>query len=592
LKELLARRVSEEAHTELGCDEIQEAAVRKDKEVATDEHKTAEVKQEQAVKVEEKKAAEVEVAIDNTQKAHSAHKRAVTVHQEAVVVVETKEEARSQRQKEVADLEELLRLARLALGVAEHELDEAQIVEVQRAQEEKEAKEVLRKRKIEQTEAEDAHRIAHADMVEKTRIEKEKHQQRRYQEHKHARANEMVHEQMEVEKVAIKDMEDAIESAIKYARIAVDRRDDYSEAVTEAELAVEEKKIRAIEEIAAVDWWECESARMENKKEQIIAAEKQENLKKAELRADWEDRRSAFAKNRNRDESVIQHAQEEAASLSSVYQAARHKADSTQVVYEAASLKARESTDVAKFNRKKFDDEVLQKRGEYAIIRQTAGERGMKAYKEFLMEALKEITGEAKTTVELQAKVERALLMAMKGVDVYSSVPEKPMSTRKPAPKSKFDDDDYITNTPQSPPRQPKSPRFKKTLVVEEQPSQKEERAYENANSVHPWKRESPRESPRSPASRARAESTEGSPRGRGSSIDSRDYRDQRLNDMISSANKEFLFDNDVDQAEYETLQLAHKYKKAGNPDGDLLISSVRSKAAKDKFNEVHGTKY
>lgn len=132
IKELLARRVREESHTELGCDETQEQTVRKEKEVATEEHKTAEIKQEQAVKVEEKKAEEVEVAIDHTQKAHTAHKRAVTVHQEAVVVVETKEEARSQRAKEVADLEELLRLARLALAVAEQELDEAQVVEVQR----------------------------------------------------------------------------------------------------------------------------------------------------------------------------------------------------------------------------------------------------------------------------------------------------------------------------------------------------------------------------------------------------------------------------------------------------------------------------
>lgn len=458
-----------------------------------------------------------------------------------------------------------------------------------RSQEEKEAKEFLRKRKIEQAEAEEAHRIAHADMVEKTKIEKEKHQQRRYQEHKHARSDEMVHEQVEVEKVAIKEMEEAIESAMKYARTAIDLRDDYSQALSEADLAVKEKKIRSIEEIAAVDWWECESARMENKKEQIIAAEKQENLKKAELRADWEDRRSAFAKNRNRDETVIQHAQDEAASLSSVYQAARQKADGTQVIYETASLKARESTDVAKFNRKNFDDEVVQKRAEYAMIRKTAGERGMQAYKEFLTEAMKEITGETKGIAELQAKVERALLMAMKGVDVYSSIPEKPMSMRKPAPKSKFDDEDYVTNTPQSPPRQPKSPRFKKSLVVDEQPSKQEERAYENANSVHPWKRESPR----SPSSRSpRHESTEGSPRGRGSSIDSRDYRDQRLNDMISSSNKQHLFDNDIDQAEYETLQLGHKYKKAGNADGDMLINSVRSKAAKDKFNQVHGTSY
>ena len=47
-----------------------------------------------------------------------------------------------------------------------------------------------------------------------------------------------------------------------------------------------------------------------------------------------------------------------------------------------------------------------------------------------------------------------------------------------------------------------------------------------------------------------------------------------------------------IDQAEYETLQLGHKYKKAGNADGDMLINSVRSKAAKDKFNQVHGTSY
>eukprot|EP00658_Telonema_sp_P-2_P023334 TRINITY_DN19347_c0_g1_i3.p1 TRINITY_DN19347_c0_g1~~TRINITY_DN19347_c0_g1_i3.p1 ORF type:complete len:1234 (-),score=409.87 TRINITY_DN19347_c0_g1_i3:112-3777(-) len=423
IKELLARQAREIAHAELKATEDVEGNVKREKVVAQEEHRVAEAEQEKSVQVEAQRAEEVETAITETQKAHKHHKIAATAHQEAVVVVEDKTEAKQLRAKEVADLEELLKLARIALGVADEELNEAQVVEDARAREEKEAKEELKQRKIEQADAEEEHRVAHADMVEKTKIEKEKHTKRKYEEHRHVLVDDMVEGQAEVERVAIKEMEDAIESALKQARIAVDRRDDHADAQAEAELAITEKKIRGIEEVAAKDWWNAEEAREINKKEQIIAAEKMENLKKAELRADWEDRRSAFARNRGRDESVIEQAQDEAATLNSVYQVARKRADETQKLYDNASLKARDSTDVAKLNRKAFDDEVLNKRAEYAIRRESAGHRGTVAYKEFLLQAAKEIAGAEIDPAALKAKVERALAMAMKGVDIYSSIP-------------------------------------------------------------------------------------------------------------------------------------------------------------------------
>merc|ERR1712166_593796 len=238
------------------------------------------------------------------------------------------------------------------------------VTEDETAREERESKDRLKKRKIEQVEAEEEHRIAHADMVDKTQVEKEKHAKRKFEEHRHCISDDMVTAQVEVERISIKEMEDAIESAMKQSRIAVDRRDDHSDAVSEAELAITEKRIRAIEEVAARDWWNAEEARMLNQKEQIVTAEKQENLKKAELRAEWEDKRSGFARNRGRDESVISQAQDEACSLASVHAAARTKSESTQQAYDHSALTARDSTEVAKLNRKAFDDEVLLKREE------------------------------------------------------------------------------------------------------------------------------------------------------------------------------------------------------------------------------------
>merc|ERR1712146_794395 len=106
----------------------------------------------------------------------------------------------------------------------------------------------------------------------------------------------------------------------------------------------------------------------------------------------------------------------------------------------------------------------------------------------------------------------------MKGVDIYSSIPDKPITAmRQPAPPSRYDDDDYM-----SPASFPTSPLKN---LADSQPSEKEARAYEHgsprslAKSVHPWKQDDAHE---------RSDS-ESSPRSRTGSIESRDYRDHRL---------------------------------------------------------------
>lgn len=72
------------------------------------------------------------------------------------------------------------------------------------------------------------------------------------------------------------------------------------------------------------------------------------------------------------------------------------------------------------------------------------------------------------------------------------------------------------------------------------------------------------------------------------SSVGSRDYR----LDAILTTTKESTFENDIDQAGYETLQVGHKYKLAGNEDGDMLINTARSNVAKEKFKAKYGTQY
>ena len=218
IKELLARQGREVAKEELSCTDITEGKTKDRKEDLVGEHVAAEKDQEQSVEVEANAAEDVEATIQATQRAHQAHKKVARTHQEAVDFVNLKGLAKAQRAQEIADLEELLRLARQAFGIAEQEFEVASIDESQKAENERAAREVLAMAKQAQADAEEAHRLAHADMVEKTKIEKEKHQEKKYQAHKHVLVTDMAVEAIDSEKAAIKEMEEAIESALKYAR--------------------------------------------------------------------------------------------------------------------------------------------------------------------------------------------------------------------------------------------------------------------------------------------------------------------------------------------------------------------------------------
>lgn len=71
-----------------------------------------------------------------------------------------------------------------------------------------------------------------------------------------------------------------------------------------------------------------------------------------------------------------------------------------------------------------------------------------------------------------------------------------------------------------------------------------------------------------------------------------RDERDNRLDQILSPA-AEKQFDNDQDQGEFETLQMAHKFYQTGRADdGAVLLSTVTSAAAKAEFNKQYGTSY
>ena len=218
IKELLARQGREVAKEELTCTDIIEVKTKARTEDVVGEHQVAEQDQEKSVKVEANAAEEVEATIQATQRAHQAHKKVARTHQEAVDFVNLKGLAKAQRVQEIADLEELLRLARQAFGIAEQEFEVASIDESQKAENESAAREVLAMAKQAQADAEEAHRLAHADMVEKTKIEKEKHQEKKYEAHKHVLITDMAVEAIDSEKAAIKEMEEAIESALKYAR--------------------------------------------------------------------------------------------------------------------------------------------------------------------------------------------------------------------------------------------------------------------------------------------------------------------------------------------------------------------------------------
>jgi len=206
----------------------------------------------------------------------------------------------------------------------------------------------------------------------------------------------------------------------------------------------------------------------------------------------------------------------------------------------------------------------------------------MVAYKEFLMKAAQEISGSGNKVDQeaLFAKIERAVAMAMKGVDIYSSIPEKSLrSAREPAPPSKYDDEDYM---PPVPAVLTPQPRFIPADAAESD-IPKPTSPKSHAKSVHPWKDEgadTPLAGP--PAS----ESPVSSPRN------ARDDRDSRLDQILSPA-AEKQFDNDQDQGEFETLQMAHKFYKTGRADdGAVLLSTVTSAAAKAEFNKQYGTSY
>jgi len=582
IKELLARQGREVAKEELTCTDIIEVKTKARTEDVVGEHQVAEQDQEKSVKVEANAAEDVEATIQATQRAHQAHKKVARTHQEAVDFVNLKGLAKAQRVQEIADLEELLRLARQAFGIAEQEFEVASIDESQKAENESAAREVLAMAKQAQADAEEAHRLAHADMVEKTKIEKEKHQEKKYEAHKHVLITDMAVEAIDSEKAAIKEMEEAIESALKYARMAVATRDDLDESKVECWVSVEEKRVRGDEQIAAFDWWDAESARQAHQKMQLSAAEKKEVLKKAELRADWEDRRSVFARNRNRDPHEIEVALETKESVAGEYATAKASADETKQTYQVNADKARDSTEVAKVTREEFECKVEPKRDQIEAQRAQAMERGMVAYKEFLMKAAQEISGSGNKVDQeaLFAKIERAVAMAMKGVDIYSSIPEKSLrSAREPAPPSKYDDEDYM---PPVPAVLTPQPRFIPADAAESD-IPKPTSPKSHAKSVHPWKDEgadTPLAGP--PAS----ESPVSSPRN------ARDDRDSRLDQILSPA-AEKQFDNDQDQGEFETLQMAHKFYKTGRADdGAVLLSTVTSAAAKAEFNKQYGTSY
>jgi Ca2+-binding EF-hand superfamily protein len=599
IKELLAKQNCEIAKEELAVTYKIEAKTKQRKEELKEEHKVAEQQQEASVKVEAGAADDMEATIQATQDAHQAHKKVAKIHQEAVAVVDMKGAAKAQRAQEVADLEELLRLALQAFGIAEQEFEVASIDESKKAEEEKAARDVLNMAKQRQAAAEEAHRSAHADMVEKTKAEKEKHQAKKYEEHKHVLVSDMADAAIGAEKAVHEEYQQMKHSALKYARIVAIKRDDFKESELECEVSVDEKRVRAVEETAAVDWWDAESSRQMHQKAQLNAAEKKETLKKAELHADWEEKRSVFARNRNRDPSEITAAVDKKDNYAQQYADAKGLADKSKLAYSDGAAKARDTTNIARITREDFETQIEPKRQEIALLRaQMEGlelhkcARSMQTYKEFLHKAVAEISAAgAVDEAALFARVERAVEMAMKGVDIYSSIPEKPLrSAREPAPRREYLDEEYM---PPAPAEFDNTPSPVKRSIPSDAPQRDIPKASpRNQAYQQPWLTGGANTPLVGPAS---SESPVNSPRNRAdSAADARNERDNRLNNILPSVDGErSQFENQEEQQMYETLIMAHKFFNKGDKDNcNILLDTVTSQAVKTRFNELHGTSY
>jgi len=189
---------------------------------------------------------------------------------------------------EVRRLEELLRLARIALEKAEEVARLAKEWEEQKDLEAKAAAELLSKREEQQEIAEEEHRRSTADLKVKRSIEEEKVSQTRRREKMLAEANRLLKEAQEIETEAIASAEQS--TRVLYAKqyeVCCSDVDD-SEANMLAWRAEDLKEVRLEEQKSAEAWWTAEQARIKAEKSHLEAASAEEEHRMWDLRHNFE----------------------------------------------------------------------------------------------------------------------------------------------------------------------------------------------------------------------------------------------------------------------------------------------------------------
>jgi len=256
--------------------------------VATGEQEVAIHETGMAREDDDRKDALEKEAVKQTVVATEASKKATKAYRGATAECVEADETEAQRREEVRRLEELLRLARLALEEAERIARLKRELELEREKEALLNAVLQARRQEEQSVAEEEHRVASALLKMKRSVEAEKHRIRDFRDATLQEAIELLRQAWETEKKANEVAAEATRAllALQFETVCAEVGDDA--AKFHKWTAEDLKEVRAEEQGSADAWWAAEEARMLAEKAAIAAAAAEEDYRMWDLRHRFE----------------------------------------------------------------------------------------------------------------------------------------------------------------------------------------------------------------------------------------------------------------------------------------------------------------